>query len=141
MKKETIYAIALGIILGLVIAFIVVLILRPTGQKKTIPSQTKISPKPNHVKKSFKSLEIIQPADRQIIDSKNITIKGKVEQGSMIIISSTAGEKILKNKDVNFQTEFPLVLGENIISVNAYIDKTQRVPQIKTLQVYYFQEE
>jgi hypothetical protein len=141
MKKETIYAISLGVFLGFLIAFIMILILRPSGQKKTMTSQSKTTIVPKKIKKNFQSLEISSPSDRQIMLSKKVTIRGSVEPGSLIIITSSASEKTIKNKEKNFQIDFPLVLGENVISIQAFVDKTQRTPQIKTLQVFYLEEE
>ena len=141
MKKETIYAVSLGVLLGLIVAVIMVLILRPSGKQKVLSTNVKTTPKLNQMKKSYRSLEIIQPVDRQMSTSKNIIIKGKAEPKSMIIIESPFGEKIIKNSKQEFQTEFPLALGENLISIRAYINKNQTVPQMKTLQIYYIEEE
>jgi len=141
MKKEIIYAISFGVLLGLIVAVIIVLILRPSNKQKTLPSNTKTTLKPNQIKNNYYPLEITQPSDKQISTTKEIVIKGKVEPGSMIVIDSPYSEKIVKNSKQDFQIDFPLMLGENLISIKAYINKNQTIPQIKTLSVYYFEEE
>lgn len=139
MKKETILAIVFGIILGLIVALILIFFLRPSGKERI--EQTKSTLTPKIVKNNIVPLEIKEPSDRSISDKNTIMISGTAKKGSLIIIESPISEKVIKNKNESFKLNFPLARGENLITIRAYVDNTQTVPQIKTLQVYYLNEE
>ncbi len=140
MKKETILATVFGVLLGLIVALILIFFLRPSGYEKI--EQTKSTLTPKVVKNNnLVPLEIKEPSDRAISDKDTITISGTTKKGSLIIVESPISEKVLTNKSESFKLSFPLARGENLITIRAYVDRTQTVPQIKTLKVYYLNEE
>ncbi len=139
MKKETILATVFGVLLGLIVAVILILVLRPSGKQKIEKTDSKLTPK---ISKSSNiiPLEIKEPGDRKISEENTIKISGKVKKGSLIIIESPVSQEVLTNKQESFNVDFPLARGENLITVRAYVDRTQTIPQIKTLKVYYLSE-
>jgi len=139
MKKETVLAITFGVLLGLTVAVILIFVLRPSGEEKIAQSDSKLTPKVNSG--NIIPLEVKEPTDRKISSSDSIKISGTVNKNSLIIIESSIADKVLNNKQDSFNVDFPLTLGENIITIRAYVDKTQTVPQVKTLKVYYLNQE
>lgn len=142
MKKEVLFAIFFGILLGLTVAVVMVWRIRSgNSSDKQIQSETPPPPVRKDVKVVENSLELTQPSNGFITKSSTVAIKGKVEKGSTVIVQSPLTEKILKSTSDTFQITFPLAIGENIIMVAAYpADKTVR-PQQKTISVYYLDEQ
>lgn len=139
MKKETVLAITFGMLLGLIVAVILIFVLRPTGGDKVAQPEKNTIPKTKTT--SLLPLEIKEPADKKIISTDSIKISGTVNKGTLIIIESPVATEVINNKSDSFNLDFPLSLGENIITIRAYVDRAQTVPQVKTLQVYYLNKE
>ena len=139
MKKETILATVFGVLLGLIVAVILILVLRPSGKERIERTKSTLTPKISK-NSNLMPLEIKDPSDRKISEDNTIKITGKAKKGSLIIIESAVSQEVLINKQESFNIDFPLTRGENLITIRAYVDKTQTVPQIKTLKVYYLNE-
>jgi hypothetical protein len=142
MKKETGVAAILGIIVGFIVVVGVMIWQTNVSQKqksKTIINQAQISPTPAGV--SFKTLAISQPQDLAIVNEKTITIKGKVNKGSLIVIQSPIKNATVKNADEEFSVDFPLAFGENVIHIVAYPTDPQLATQEKDLKIYYLDEQ
>lgn len=139
MKKETILATVFGVLLGLIVAVILILVLRPSGKDRIERTKSTLTPKISS-NGNLMPLEIKEPPDRKISENNTIKITGKAKKGSLIIIESPVSQEVLTNKQESFNIDFPLTRGENLITIRAYVDKTQTVPQIKTLKVYYLNE-
>ncbi len=139
MKKETILATVFGVLLGLIVAVILILVLRPSGKERIERTKSTLTPKISK-NSNLMPLEIKEPSDRKISEDNTIKITGKAKKGSLIIIESPVSQEVLTNKQESFNIDFPLTRGENLITIRAYVDKTQTVPQIKTLKVYYLNE-
>lgn len=139
MKKETILATVFGVLLGLIVAVILILVLRPSGKDRIERTKSTLTPKILS-NGNLMPLEIKEPSDRKISENDTIKITGRAKKGSLIIIESPVSQEVLTNKQESFNIDFHLTRGENLITIRAYIDKTQTVPQIKTLKVYYLNE-
>src|SRR5690606_31683487 len=83
-------------------------------------------------------LEISEPKSQSIVNTNKITIKGKAEKNSLIVIQSPINNTVFKSENQDFSATVPLALGENVISVNAYSGTSTQ--QEMTLQIYYVQE-
>ena len=138
MKKETTLAIVFGVLMGLIVAVILIFILRPSGEDRVAQSDSVLIPKSGEA--NIMPLDISEPSDREISLTDTIKISGKAKKNSLIVIESAISEEVLSNKEESFSINFPLAFGENLITIRAYVDKTQTVPQIKTLRVYYLEE-
>lgn len=134
------FATVFGVLLGLTVALILIFFLRPSGKESIEQAKSTLTPK--IVKNSnLVPLEIKEPSDRTISDKDSLTISGTAKKDSLLIFESAISEKVLTNKNESFKLSFPLARGENLITIRAYVDRTQTVPQIKTLKVYYLNEE
>ncbi len=137
MKKETMTAIILGVSFGIVIA----LFLTFTAKEKIIKQKKIIAPKTTPTlpppQPKIQTLEILQPINGSLVSKNSILIKGKSEKNSLIIVQSSTAEKAIKAADINFSTEFPLSLGENLIKITSYKDKNI---DEKALKIYYLRE-
>ena len=139
MKKETILATVFGVLLGLIVAVILILVLRPSGKERIERTKSTLTPKISK-NSNLMPLEIKEPSDRKISEDNTIKITGKAKKGSLIIIESPVSQEVVTNKQESFNIDFPLTRGENLITIRAYVDKTQTIPQMKTLKVYYLNE-
>jgi len=143
MKKETLIAIFLGIFFGAVLGFFLILknkeiqinknkAIAPTGVETKSLKQTEIN---------FQALEVSEPNDSSITDKNSVFLKGKVTKNSLILIQSPIKDIVFRNEKEEFQIEFPLALGENVIKIVAYPKDKQLNIQEKELKVYYLKEE
>lgn len=138
MKKESVVAAVSGIILGVVIAVIILINLKnkEIQGKKTISPQ--VTPTVTILNVKTQGLEILEPTAESIVNKKEITIKGKAEKDSLIVVQSATTEKVEKISTGEFSIDFTLSLGENLIKVTSYKDKSN---EEKSIKVYYIVEE
>lgn len=143
MKKESIIAIFFGILFG---ALVAIFLLAKNNEfqltkTKTIAPTEKLGKIAKNVIVNQKSLEIFEPKDGLISDSRTVAIKGKVGKDALIVIQSPIKETVLKNKKDQFSISFPLALGENVIKISAHLKDTQARPQEKEVRIYYLGEQ
>lgn len=142
MKKETIIAVFLGVLLGLSFAVILIFNLRQSEPKKAGQiGQSNITPSPKTKTLEVRPLEVLSPTDTSIINKNSVIIKGKASKDSLIVIQSPIKDEVFKNEKEDFSVTFPLALGENVITIASYPKKAQANPQIKTLRVYFLDEQ
>lgn len=143
MKKETLIAVIFGILLGLILA---VGILTKTKEReleksKPLNNSLSLSPTLSPEAVAFQNLEISEPSENIIVNKKSVSIKGKANKDSLVIIQSPIKDMVLKQEKSDFSIEFPLAFGENIIKINVYPKDRQLRSQEKELRVYYFDEQ
>ncbi|MBI5127645.1 hypothetical protein HZA76_04290 [Candidatus Roizmanbacteria bacterium] len=142
MKKETIFAVFLGIVFGGLLGLFLISknkeiqlnknkVIAPTGLNDRSVPQTDLN---------FQPLDISEPKDSSVLDNSSVSIKGKATVNSLIVIQSPIRDMVLKNEKQDFKVDFPLALGENIIRVVIYPENKQLSIQEKSLRVYYLQE-
>ncbi len=142
MKKETIFAVFLGIVFGGLLGLFLISknkeiqlnknkVIAPTGLNDRPLAQTDLN---------FQPLDISEPKDGSVLDKSSVAIKGMATKNSLIVIQSPIRDMVLKNEKQDFKVDFPLALGENIIRVVTYPENKQLNIQEKTLRVYYLQE-
>jgi len=143
MKKEAVFAIFLGMSFGAILGFFLILKnkeIEINKNKAIAPSKT-VSKNLNQKEINFQILEVSEPNDSSITDKNSVTIKGKVTKNSLIVIQSPIKDLVYKNEKEEFQLEFPLALGENVIKIVAYPSDKQFDLQEKEIKVYYLKEE
>ena len=98
MKKETVIAIFFGVVFGALVAFILLAKNKEfqLAKTKTIAPTEKASKLSKKVIVSLKSLEVSEPADGSIFNTKSINIKGKADKDALIIIQSPVKDIVLK---------------------------------------------
>lgn len=143
MKKETIVAIIFGIVFGALVAFFLLSKNKEfqLNKTKTIAPTEKINNTAKNVVVDLKNLEILEPQDGSIFNSKTVTIEGKADKEALIIVQSPIKDTVIKNEKEQFTTSFPLALGENVIKITAYLKDGQSRPQEKELHIYYLDEQ
>jgi hypothetical protein len=135
MKKETVFALVLGITFGIGVAIFFILTAKEKsiGDKKIISAPT-ITITPVDFKEP--PFEITSPANNFVSTSKTITLTGKAAKNALLIISSPTSDKSLKTTSESFEVQFPLSDGENIIKVTSYLDNNVNE---KTVKIYYLE--
>lgn len=142
MKKEVLIAIVCGIGLGLVVAFVMVRQIREMeigkgAQIKTNAGKLLLS----STSQNGQNLEINEPTTDAVVEQDSVTIKGKAQKGSFLVFQSSAKDLVSKlDKVSEFSVKFPLLIGENIISVTMYPQNKTLRTQEKTIKVYYLQK-
>ncbi len=139
MKKETLIAISLGIGTGVIIA---IAILFATGKGALRTSKIisgNITPTVVAGSESLTSFKIDAPNDKESTDKKSINIKGKAEKKSLIVAHSPTSEVTVETGNkTQFDFDFPLSVGENIIKITSYNGTDI---ETHTLNIYYIQNE
>lgn len=134
MKKESFVAVFLGIFFGTLLSIIIINFTKKTTttQQKTVAPQE--TPRPVLSPIKTQSLEIIEPRQNKIFSESVISIKGKAEKNSLLVIQTPQEDKTIKLQNDYFVEPIKLVLGENFIKIVNY--QKNNVEE-KTLKVYY----
>lgn len=143
MKKETVIAIFFGVLFGALVALFLLAKNKELqfSRTKTIAPTEKINKISKNNVQNQKSLEILEPEDGSVFNSKTVTIKGKADKDALIVIQSPIKDSILKNEKDQFSLSFPIALGENVIKITAYGKDAQSRPQEKELHIYNLDEQ
>jgi len=137
MKKETSIAVGMGIVFGLVFSFLVIVNTQknqsvsqktPTQKTRVVTTEQQTAAKP---------ITISEPNDGAIVSEPSVTIKGKTDKNSFIIIQTQVKDMSFTTKSEDFEYSVPLTLGENVIHINAYPKGATGKIQEKELHVYY----
>ena len=86
-------------------------------------------------------MEILEAKDGEVFNSKTVSIKGKADNGSLIVIQSATKELVMKNEKGEFTVSFPLALGENLIKITAYLKDSKVRPQERELRIFNLDDE
>lgn len=143
MKKEPFLAIFLGVLFGGILGFILIYKDKEfqINKNKAIAPTEKVIKNSKKTEVNFQALEISEPNDFSITDKNSILLKGKVTKNSLIVIQSPIKDIVYRNEKEDFQIDFPLTLGENVIKIVVYPKDKQLNIQEKNLRVYYLKEE
>ena len=137
MKKETSIAIGMGIVFGLVFSFLVI---ANTQKNQSVSQKTptqKTRPVTTDQQTIAQPITISEPNDGDIIANASVTIKGKTDKDSFIIIQTQVKDFSLTTQSEDFEYSVPLTLGENIIHINVYPKGSNGRIQEKELHLYY----
>ena len=145
MAKESVIAIVLGLVLGIVVAIAAVAYTVNIQKKQNTQIQqkaTEASSPSTLVSISIpptvtvlQSLEISSPQSGSITPDKTIAIKGSAGSGTLIVAQSPIKTQILNTDKDAYSIEFPLALGENVITLSAY-HKGAVLPVQRKLYIY-----
>ena len=139
MKKESTFAVVLGVLMGAIVALILIFQNKQIQleKNKTIAPKTTITPSVAFNNTDLQSFVISNPGDGAIVDANSINIEGKAPNDALIVIQSPAKEIIIKSNKNQFKTTFPLAYGENVINITFYPKDPQMRSQEKRIRVYY----
>lgn len=143
MKKETLYAILLGITFGVVFSFVMIIKSKDSqlGKTKPLTTEKKAVSVAANTNTQIQSLKITSPQDKQIVHTKLITFKGTVEKDGTFVIQAPIKDIVVKTDSDKFSIDVPLALGENVINVTFYAKNSQGRGQTKELRIYYLDEQ
>jgi hypothetical protein len=144
MKKETLVAIILGIAAGIGVAFVMIGKARESQMLSSNSISTSIQLTPSVATKNqqIQLLDITSPENESISSSKSVTIKGKGDEGGLLVVQSAVKNSVQKLDKADFTVEgFPLSLGENTIRLTLYPKNINLPPQEKELKIYYLDEQ
>lgn len=142
MKKETIFAIILGIAAGVGVAFFMVIKARESQIQKAKPISTiNLTPTISVQSNQISNLEVTQPDNGFITTDTVVAIKGKASKGSLLVVQSPIKNVVQQLKSDSFTVDsFPLAQGENVIKLTVYPQNPQFAAQEKELRVYNIEE-
>lgn len=143
MKKETVYAILLGISFGVVLSLVMIAKTKDTqlGKTKPLTKENNIIPVTEEANTVTQAFKITEPKNRQIFNVKTITIKGMAEKDGTIIVQSPIKDIVYKIDKESFAIDMPLALGENVIDITFYSKNSKGMGQQKELKIYYLDEQ
>lgn len=145
MAKESIIAIVLGLVLGIIVAVAAVAYTVNIQKKQNtqIQKDTKDATASASVLSVtipptvtvLRSLEISSPQSGGVSTDKSITIKGTTGKNTLLIVQSPIKTQVVKTDKDAYSVDFPLALGENVITVSAYHEDAV-LPVQKKLYIY-----
>lgn len=143
MKKDTVVAIIIGIIIGGLMAFGVIYFPNLVSRVFRSNNQTvDLTPTPTiAISTTALSLEITEPISDAVLFNDKTTIKGKIQPaGKKIIIVDTVNESLITTSADNgeFSKEVTLDEGVNTESVSVYDENGNR--ETKTITLFYTPE-
>lgn len=132
MRKEVVVAIALGGILGLIIAYGI----WKANFALTPPKNGKASPTPAATQSSTLGLTIAKPENQEVETASPISVTGVTQAGASVVISGESEDYFLKADSAGgFETKVALVGGVNIIKIFSF-DETGASISKKVLVIY-----
>lgn len=141
MKRDVIIALFAGILIGSISALTIINLpsFLKSGSKSPEPNITQMPPSITQNINIQTDLEISQPPDGSISETKNIDLMGKTSSGSMVLIDTDKDSAtLLSGKDGRFRS--PITLGEGVNTVYVTVYSTKGDSRTKTINVYYTPE-
>lgn len=138
MRKEVLYAIIFGIILGGIVLYGINLANKSVSSE--LPGQTgdsKVTPTPAV---QAKKLSITYPQDHSVFAEKTITLLGRANPDANLAITSESDDVLITaSPEGSFSAEINLISGENIITVTELqpdlTTQTQTISVIQTTNI------
>jgi hypothetical protein len=144
MKKDLIIAVILGFATGALVAAILLNLpyIYSFISKKTTNSPTSLflTPPPHNTSISDTMiLDILEPLDDSITATKSVTLKGKTQKDTILIIENDINQDALASQsDGTFSFPLSLGLGNNEVIVTAYNQNGDSIS--KTVNIVYQDE-
>lgn len=136
MRKEVIFAIILGLILGGVILYGIRLADSSTKEAISTTTDPTVTPTNAVSPTSSVNLTIISPQDHAVISTSTIKIIGRTFPNSDVAIQSSEDDILVTaDSSGNFTADFTLTGGENIIQVTSLSEDQQT--ETTTFSVIY----
>jgi hypothetical protein len=138
MRKEVLYAVIFGIILGGIILFGINLannsVNNPVTTEESTPSAKNITPTPTQV--TNKTFDLLLPEDHSVIIEDITLLKGIAEPLSTVAVITESSDYLLDvSPEGTFSAQINLIPGANAIKVvQAGIDNTTKSISISVIQ-------
>lgn len=142
MKKDITLAILIGLVFGMLAAFIVIFLPNLTKNNQQSSSLTAtVSPAvtPSENSTSVTAIDIKQPLPNSVLTEKSATLEGNVKNSKLVLLDSDSDTMVLNASDSgNFKQTISLSEGSNKFTITAYDDKGETTS--KTFMLYYTPE-
>jgi len=125
MRKEVIFALILGSMLGGVILYGINLANKSASLNPQPTTETTSPQTPQVTPSITPDLTIITPQDHAVVFESKLPIKGSSRPGSTIVIVSDEDEEIIDtDNNGSFDATIELLGGENNILISSYLSNT-----------------
>lgn len=132
MKKEIIFAIFLGLSLGLIITYGVYR--AKTTLQQPVSNNEEIKPDATPIASAESTLSITSPEDEIITDNQQLTITGTTTPNSFVVIFVNDNDTITTSDGTgNFSIEAELETGSNIILIHSLDEDGDSTIQERTV--------
>lgn len=138
MRKEVIFAIIIGLCLGVTILFGIRLANQSTKAVSTTTNPTPTEPGPVLTETPIQAtaITLISPKNHSIINSPTAKIIGKTLPNSPVAIVSSEDELLItSDNDGNFSADIELAGGEN--TIKATVLKTDQTTESAQISIIY----
>jgi hypothetical protein len=141
MNKESLIAIVLGLIFGVLVATGAVFL--SIKRQRSQQAQTQVATSSAALVPTvappaivvLPSLDLSAPASGSLTEAKSIAIQGTTASKSLVIVMSPIITKTLKLATSTFSIDMPLALGENAITIYSYPENGS-TPVQKSVYIY-----
>jgi len=141
MRKEILFAIFFGTIIGLIFTFGILRIDKVIKNKPNSnnPSNTAISADPNALTAGNSQLTLLKPQNTQVFGEDVIQVSGMTKSDSFIVATGGTSDLIYKSKsDGSFDFKYEIDPSLNFLSITSVTDTNER--QNSKLEVIYSSE-
>lgn len=138
MKKETVFAILLGIGAGVLIALWVIRGTQSSSKEDTLVEDNTITPSISISTSQTEPLLVSKPEDGFLSTSDTVEIVGTSKKGSLLVAQSPVEEVTQTASTDEFKIKIKLMEGSNNIVVTSYNGKDI---ETHSLTIYYVQED
>lgn len=135
MKKEILFAVSIGLIIGLIITF------GMYRARQAVTGSTTVNIDPQSATKSPSTntkdaILISEPLDESLIPEAQTRVSGQAFPLAAIVVLTSKGETVGQaDSRGNFSLTVPLEIGANIITIRAYGETQEPVEVIRTVVV------
>ncbi len=120
MKAEKVILSFIALFVGLIVAGIAFYLYQ--GTKTVTPTKINVSkqPPPSPTTNPALSLTVTSPSDEQVFDKKTITVSGRTQPGSIVVITGTSSDEVVTPaSNGNFTTTVTIDDGQNLLEITA----------------------
>lgn len=140
MRKEIIFAIIVGVLVGTVVTYGVYVANKSLANKiKGVDPKTNTIPIPSSTPEPEVTLTITNPENGLVLTEQEINIEGKTQKDCIVTISSGNEDYIIESDDNGFFSQkINLEKGANTVLVTA--TNINKISETKTLNIVYSTE-
>ncbi|OGG15562.1 hypothetical protein A3D77_02595 [Candidatus Gottesmanbacteria bacterium RIFCSPHIGHO2_02_FULL_39_11] len=141
MKKDIALAILIGLVFGMLAAFIVIFLPTITKRQPTTQISAKVSPAVTRTENNTANItiDIKNPPPDSVFTQKSVTLEGSVKNSKLVLLDADSDITILSSSDSgSFKQNLTLTEGSNKFTIVAYDDKGGSTS--KTFMLFYTPE-
>ena len=135
MKKEIVFAVVIGLVIGLIITFGMYRARQAMTGSSTVNPQLSASPLPSgNTANKHEPFLVSEPADESIVADATLRVSGQAFPNAAIVILNGASETVgMADDKGNFSLTLALVPGANVLTIRAMSDARATLEVIRTV--------